>query len=154
MQAERRTGGRRPGIGTLTSTLLLVGALAGLGLLHGQVKVFTLGEQGLDARSFPRWALGALAIAAALRLVAGLRRADTPIGPPWALARAGAIAVAMAVALALMPRLGFFAGALVTGATTSLAFGERRWLLDLGIVVVLSAVVTFGARWLLGIPLP
>ena len=144
----------RPGIETVTAALILGAAVAGLALLHGQVEVFTLGEQGLDARSFPRWVLVALAVASAVRLLTGLRRADTPIGAPLAWARAAAIALSMAIGLAVMPRFGFFVGALIVGVTTSFAFGERRWLLGVGIVVVLSAAVTFGARWLLGIPLP
>src|SRR3546814_7454165 len=52
------------GLQTITCTLLLLASLVGLTIVKSQVQIFSLGEQGPDARTFPILALGLLALAA------------------------------------------------------------------------------------------
>src|SRR3546814_12452688 len=51
------------GLQTITCTLLLLASLVGLTIVKSQVQIFSLGEQGPDARTFPILALGLLALA-------------------------------------------------------------------------------------------
>ncbi|WP_413206128.1 tripartite tricarboxylate transporter TctB family protein [Rhodospirillum sp. A1_3_36] len=148
--------GSRFGIRTLTSGGLLVGALAGLALLDRQIPLFGFGDQGPDARSFPRLALGALALALVIRMGLGLARGatDAPIGPGQRLAWTLALALVSGLALVAMPVLGFFAGAGLLGVATALLLGERRPVLGVLVPVAIAGIVTFGARWGLHIPLP
>jgi hypothetical protein len=142
------------GMQTLTSSLLLVSAVAGLIMLKSQIEVFRLGEKGPDARTVPALVLGTLVCATLLRLALNRGREENRIGPFLGLVRVLAVASAALVATALMPQVGFFLSAALVGIVTVLAFGGRRIILDLGLTVVLSAVVTYGARHGLNIPLP
>src|SRR3546814_18644862 len=69
------------GLQTITCTLLLLASLVGLTIVKSQVQIFSLGEQGPDARTFPILALGLLALAAFSRIVVNRRRTDVSVGP-------------------------------------------------------------------------
>ena len=153
MSSDERGGLARPGFATLTTGLLLAAALGALAVLNAQIEVFGFGASGPDARSFPRAALWLVAAVLALRLVLGLRRADTPLGRPARLARVLAVAAATALALWLMPRVGFFAGAAGAGIVVALVLGERRPL-PLILPVLIAGLVAYGGRHGLNIPLP
>ncbi|MCF8482663.1 MAG: tripartite tricarboxylate transporter TctB family protein [Rhodospirillum sp.] len=146
----------RFGIRTLTTGGLLGGALAGLAVLDRQIPRFGFGDQGPDARSFPRLALGALALALVIRLGLGFMRGatDASIGPGRRLAWTLALALVSGLALVAMPVLGYFAGAGLVGVATALLLGERRPVLGVLVPVVIAGIVTLGARWGLHIPLP
>lgn len=142
------------GTQTLTSSLLLVGAIAGLVLLKSQVPVFGFDDTGPTARFFPRIVLGLLALIVLTRLILNRRRPDEPLGPVSGWIRVAATAIAIAVGLGLMPTIGFFAGAAMAGFATALAFGERRLLFSAGLTLAVAASVTYFARDWLNIPLP
>lgn len=150
---DQRGGFAHPGFRTLTAGLLLAAAAWGLYSLDSQIQVFGFGAAGPDARSFPRVALWLLAAVAALRLVLGLRAEDTPLGNRARLGRVLAVTASCAVALWAMPQTRFFIGAAGAGIVVALVLGERRPLL-LGLPLVVAAVVVYGARHGLRIPLP
>lgn len=142
----------RPGFRTLTTGLLLAAALWALYALDSQIQVFSFGDAGPDARSFPRVVLWLLAAVVALRLVLSLRREDDafrlrPLG------RVLAVVAVTILALWLMPTVGFFAGAAGAGIVVSLVLGERKPLM-LGLPLVVAAIVAFGGQHGLNIPLP
>jgi hypothetical protein len=153
-QASEPAEKQKLGIETLTSMLLLVSAVAGLVLLQSQIDVFNLGEPGPDARSFPRFVLALLGGALLLRLLAHRGKSDSPVGPARNMAQVTLVAVAMIAAVAMLTPVGFFPSAVLVGIVTTLVLGARRPFLDIGLIVILSAIVTFGARMGLGIPLP
>src|SRR3546814_13491314 len=75
------------GLQTITCTLLLLASLVGLTIVKSQVQIFSLGEQGPDARTFPILALGLLALAAFSRIVVNRRRTDVSVGPASSLVK-------------------------------------------------------------------
>lgn len=147
---------RRPftGAESLTSGLLLVGAVVALAQIGTQIEVVGFDEVGPTARTVPRLALGILVFAVASRLVLNRHRNEHPIGPLGDLSRVLAVAMATLAAILLMPSLGFVPGAALVGIITAVAFGERRWVLALILNVGLAALVGYGARYGLKIPLP
>ena len=154
MSTNGRGGGiAHSGFRTLTAGLLLAAAVWGLYNLESQIQVFGFGASGPDARSFPRLALWLLAAVVALRLVLSLRSEDIPLGNPVRLGRVLAVTASSAVALWAMPQVGFFFGAAGAGIVVALMLGERRPLL-LVLPLIVAAVVTFGGRHGLSIPLP
>ena len=148
-----RRGFTRPGFGTLTAGLLLVTTIGAIAALDSQIEVFGFGDAGPDARSFPRAALWLLAAVLTLRLIRNLRVPDAAFGGPSRLGRAMAVAVGTAVALWAMPQVGFLIGASGLGILVALLLGERRILL-LALPVAVAALVTYGGRHGLNIPLP
>ena len=154
MSTNGRGGGiAHSGFRTLTAGLLLAAAVWGLYNLESQIQVFGFGASGPDARSFPRLALWLLAAVVALRLVLSLRSEDIPLGNPVRLGRVLAVTASSAAALWVMPQVGFFFGAAGAGIVVALTLGERRPLL-LVLPLIVAAVVTFGGRHGLSIPLP
>lgn len=155
MTAETTRGGfSRPGFRALTGGILLVGALGALYVLNAQIQVFSLGDAGPSARSFPRWALWVLAAAVLLRLVLSLRVPEIHFGPLRRSGRVLIVTLSTAAALWTMPQFGFFVGAAVAGIVATLAMGERRPLLLIGLPLLVAALVGYGARHGLSIPLP
>ncbi|WP_040607879.1 tripartite tricarboxylate transporter TctB family protein [Oceanicola sp. S124] len=153
MSAKSSGGGvSRPGFRTLTASLLLAAALWALQALDSQIQVFSFGESGPDARSFPRGVLWLLVAVVALRLVLSLRREDAALraGP---LLRVLAVVAVCILALWSMPTVGFLAGAAGAGVIVSLVLGERKPLM-LGLPLLVSAVVAYGGQHGLNIPLP
>lgn len=150
MSHKTQGGFARPGFRTLT--VLLAAAAWGLVSLDSQIEIFGFGASGPDARSFPRVALWLLAAVAALRLILCLRTEDTPLGLSR-LGRVLTLTASCAAALWAIPHIGFFFGAAGVGIVVALVLGERRPLL-LGLPLVIAAVVTFGGRYGLSIPLP
>ncbi|NVK40472.1 MAG: tripartite tricarboxylate transporter TctB family protein [Oceanospirillaceae bacterium] len=142
------------GIQTLTSSLLLVSAIAGLSLLESQIQVFSFGDTGIDARFFPRIVLGLLVLAVLIRLFVHRKTPDMPLGYVSSWLRVGLAAAAVTLGLFLMPSIGFLASAALSGFVTALAFGERRLMFSVGLPLAVAAIVSFGAREGLNIPLP
>ncbi|WP_417211165.1 tripartite tricarboxylate transporter TctB family protein [Antarctobacter sp.] len=154
MSTDRHRGGwARPGFFSVTGSLILAAALSALYLLDSQIEVFGFGDAGPDARSFPRAALWLLAGTVALRLVMRLRTQDTPLQPPRRLGRVLAVTACTGAALLAMPQFGFFAGAAGAGIVVALVLGERRPLM-LCLPVIVAAIVAYGGRHGLNIPLP
>lgn len=155
MSTETNRGGViRPGFRTFTGAVLLTGAIAAVATLDTQIEVFGFGDSGPDARSFPRLAFGLLAGVMALRLVLSFRQADTAMVPIHKMARVLGVIVVTGAALWSMPRFGFFPGAALAGIVATLALGERRPLLVVGLPVVIALITAYGGRYLLNIPLP
>jgi hypothetical protein len=152
---SRHAGGGfdRPGFRLLTTGLLLAAALGAIAVLDQQIEVFGFGDIGPDARSFPRVVLWLLAAVLALRLILNLRSPDTPLGSPVRLGRVLAVLACTAAALWLMPRFGFFIGAAGAGIVVALVLGEKRPL-PMILPVLIAAIVAYGGRHGLGIPLP
>ena len=148
-----RRGFARPGFGTLTAGLLLVTTVGAIAALDSQIEVFGFGDAGPDARSFPRAALWLLAAVLALRLARNLRVQDATFGGMSRLGRALAVAATSAVALWAMPLVGFLVAASGLGIVVALLLGERRIVL-LALPVAVAALVTYGGRHGLNIPLP
>jgi len=146
-------GFARPGFRTLTTGLLLAAALGALAVLNSQIEVFGFDNTGPDARTFPRAALWLLAAVLALRLILSLRAADAPLGGISRLGRVLAVSASTAAALLAIPHLGFFAGAAGTGVVVAIVLGEKRPL-PLILPVLIAAIVAYGGRHGLGIPLP
>ncbi len=151
--ARQKTGAMR-GIQTLASSLVLVGAIAGLSLLESQIEVFSFGDTGIDARFFPRIVLGLLVLAVLIRLFVHRRTPDMPLGYVSSWLRVGLAVVAVTLGLILMTSIGFLAGAALSGFVTALAFGERRLIFSVGLPLAVAALVVLGAREGLNIPLP
>ena len=149
-----RGGFLRPGFRTLTGTVLLTGALAAIFTLDAQIQIFGFGDSGPDARSFPRLVLWALAGVVALRLILSVRAAEAPLGPRHRIGRVLGLIFVTGLALWSMPRFGFFPGAALAGIATTVALGERRPLLVMGLPVLVAAIVAYGGRHGLTIPLP
>lgn len=150
----KRGGASRPGFRALTNGVLLACALGALVLLNTQIEVFSLGDDGPDARSFPKVVLWALVAAVLVRLVTNFRRADIPFGPLVCFGRILGVTLCTCAALWLMPRFGFFAGATLAGIAVALALGERRLMAMVGLPLIVAAIATFGGQYMLGIPLP
>jgi hypothetical protein len=146
-------GFARPGFRTLTAGLLLAAALWAILDLNNQIEVFGFGDAGPDARSFPRVALWLLATVLAFRLILSLFAQDAPLGGMARLGRVLAVTASAAAALWAMPHLGFFAGAAGAGVVVAIVLGERRPLL-LGLPLIVAAIVAYGGRHGLSIPLP
>jgi hypothetical protein len=144
----------RFGMQTLASGLLLAGSVIGLLILDSQTPIFSFESHWPDARTFPMFALAFLAVATCARLILNFRKAEDPIGPARRVVRVMAVTVAMIVALAALPWIGFFASASIAAIATALALGERRLVYSLGLTLAVAAIVTFGARYGLSIPLP
>jgi len=144
----------RIGIQTLTSGLLLVGAVVALAVLDKQIQIYGLSTQWPNARTFPMLILGVLALAVLVRLGLNWKQIEAPIGPVSQMARVVALMLAIGTAVAIMPYWGFFSGAIVAAVGTSLALNERRLVMSLGLSLVLAIIVTYGARHGLSIPLP
>ena len=103
MSAKTLGGGfSRPGFRTLTASLLLVAALWALYALDSQIQVFSFGESGPDARSFPRAVLWLLVAVVALRLVLSLRREDAALRA-WPLLRVLVVVAVCILALWAIP---------------------------------------------------
>ncbi|WP_425072117.1 tripartite tricarboxylate transporter TctB family protein [Sagittula sp. S175] len=153
MSSETGGGLSRPGFRLLTTGLLLAAALGAIAVLDRQIEVFGFGDSGPDARSFPRLAFWLLAAVLALRLVLTLRAGDSPLGRPVRLGRVAAVAVFVAASLWVMPVTGFFVAAAGTGVAVALVLGERRPL-PLIVPVLAAALVAYGGRHGLNIPLP
>lgn len=83
-----------------------------------------------------------------LRQILGLRAGGLP-----GLGRVLAIAAVTAAVLSAMPHLSFLVGSAGVGIGVAIMLGERR-LLPLGLPLIVAAVVTYGGRHGLGIPLP
>lgn len=149
----QRDGFARPGVRTLTAGFVLAAAMGALYTLESQIEVFGFGAAGPDARSFPSAALWLLAMVATLRMVLSLRTEDAPLGSPARLGRVLAATASCAVALWAMPQVGFFVGAAGTGIVVTLVLGERRPLV-LALPLIVAAVVAYGGRHGLSIPLP
>jgi len=152
-RAGRGGGLARPGFRTLTAGLLLTAALWAVFALNSQIQVFGFGDAGPDARSFPRLVLWLLAGAVALRLILSLRIEDAPLGDMSRLGRVLAVTASTALALWAMRQFGFFAGAAGAGFVVAIVLGERRPLL-LGLPLIVAAIVAYGGRHGLSIPLP
>lgn len=148
-----RGGFARPGFRTLTAGLLLAATLWAVFALDSQIQIFGFGDAGPDARSFPRVALWLLAAVVALRLILSLRTEDASLGGTLRLRRVLAVVASTAAALWAMPQFGFFAGAASAGIVVAIILGERRPML-LGLPVIVAAVVAYGGRHGLSIPLP
>lgn len=147
-------GAFRPGFRTLTCLVLLAGSLAGLYLLDRQIEVFGFGAQGPDARTLPRIVLWVLTAALLARLAVSWRTPDVYAGPPRRVLRVLIVIATTITALWLMPRFGFFPGAVVAGISVTLSLGERRLLLVVGVPLILATAVFLGGRNGLNIPLP
>lgn len=155
MTPETNRGGDfRPGFRTATGTVLLIGSLAALFVLETQIQVFGFGDSGPDARSFPRMVLWALAVVMVGRLLVSFREKDAPLGPPRRLARVLVLLAITAIALWSMARFGFFPGAALAGITATITLGERRPFFAIGLPVLVAAIVAYGGRHVLSIPLP
>ena len=153
MSAKTLGGGfSRPGFRTLTASLLLVAALWALYALDSQIQVFSFGESGPDARSFPRAVLWLLVVVVALRLALSLRREDAALSA-WPLLRVLVVVAVCILALWAMPVVGFLAGAAGAGVIVSLVLGERKPLM-LSLPLLVAAVVAYGGQHGLNIPLP
>lgn len=145
---------RRFGLQSMAVTFLLLLALVGLLTLQSQVLVFDFGDSGPDARFFPRLVLGLLALACGLRL--WVRRGSLEDAPGSLLdwARVLLIGLLIAAAVLFMDALGFLLCAAAVGVLLAWVLGERRLLLGLLLPLAVAALVTFGARYALNIPLP
>ena len=88
------------------------------------------------------------------RLLFTCRQADDPLGSAAGWMRVLVVGGVVAIALLLMPSIGFLSGACLAGFVTALAFGESRLVYSLGLTLAVAALVTFGAREGLSIPLP
>ncbi|MFV0662784.1 tripartite tricarboxylate transporter TctB family protein [Denitromonas sp.] len=149
-----RGGPSRPDFQALTCGILLVGALGALYVLNAQIQVFGFGDAGPSARSFPRVALWVLAAAVVIRLAQSLRRPDVAFGSLRQIGGVLIVTLSTAAALWSMPRFGFFGGAAVAGIVATLAMGERRPSLLIGLPLLVAAIVAYGGRHGLSIPLP
>lgn len=150
-----KTGGgfARPGFRLLTAGLFLAATVAAIVTLGQQIEVFGFGDVGPDARSFPRGALWLLAAVLILRLALCLRGPEMPLGDPVRLGRVLAVAACTAIALWLIPTVGFFIAAAGAGIVVALVLGEKRPL-PLLLPVLVAGIVAYGGRHGLSIPLP
>jgi hypothetical protein len=138
----------------LTSILLLVGSLVGIWIADSEIQIFGFGSQWPDARTVPVAVLWLLAAVSALRLILNFRKQETSIGPARRLGQVFIVLLAAVIALWSMPRFGFLPGAIFLGVVATLALGERRPLLVIGLPLAVAVAVFFGGRYGLGVPLP
>lgn len=142
------------GLRRLTFMMLLGAALAGLALCSSQVPLWGFEDGGPDARSLPWVALSLLTGALILRLATDLKSRDIPLGRGRDWFALAAVVVATIAALALMPHLGFLLCAAGLAIATSLSYGERDPRFLFGLPILAALIISVGAEWMLGIPLP
>lgn len=144
----------RHGLQTFTTLGLFILSLVGLSMLHTQVTVFDFGDGGPDARFFPRLILGLLALISALRLWRQYAVPETALGDLRGWCRVAITVIAIAVVVAVMDRVGFLMSVSALGVLLAWLLGERRFLYTLVLPVVITVLVTAGARYILNLPLP
>ncbi|WP_320144650.1 tripartite tricarboxylate transporter TctB family protein [uncultured Cohaesibacter sp.] len=138
----------------LTSILLLVSSLVGIWIADSEIQIFSFGDQWPDARTVPVVVLWLLAAISALRLILNFGEQETPIGPARRYGQVFIVLLAAVMALWSMPHFGFLPGAIFLGIVATLALGERRALLVLGLPLVIAITVYYGGRYGIGVPLP
>ncbi|MCX2522927.1 tripartite tricarboxylate transporter TctB family protein [Larsenimonas rhizosphaerae] len=147
---------RMPRFGLQGCTCLGILLVAAIGLLtlQDQVTVFDFGDPGPDARFFPRLVLWLLALGAVLRLWRHRRTAETAIGPAVGWIRVLFVMMLMAVALATMPMLGFIITVATIGIVLAWLLGERHWLFNVALPLIVTIAIFWAGRHLLNLPLP
>ena len=154
MTQQQVTTKREFGMQTLLSLLLIVSAGLGLWVLDTQVEVFSFGDSTYDAQFFPRIILSLIVVTVFCRLILRRREKPVPIGAISSWLRIFVVTFAIIAALLLMPTIGFLAGSFLAAFVTAVAFGERKLLYNVGLPLLVAALVTFGAQKGLNIPLP
>ena len=143
------------GVQTLVCLLLVIGAIFGLSLLEEQVPVWSFGDSStFDAQFFPRIILSLIVLSVVIRMVLKFRERDDAIGSFKSWLRVLIVAISVVIALLLMSAIGFLASAFLAAFVTAITFGERNLIYNIGVPLVVAALVTYGARSGLSIPLP
>ncbi len=138
----------------LTSILLLVSSLVGIWIADSEIQIFSFGDQWPDARTVPVAVLWLLAAVSALRLILNVGKQTIAMGPARRHGQVFIVLLAAVIALWSMPRFGFLPGAIFLGIVATLALGERRPLLVLGLPLAIAVAVYYGGRYGIGVPLP
>ncbi|ARS53761.1 hypothetical protein B9G99_13560 [Kushneria konosiri] len=152
MSSQQRAS--RYGLQSCTCLAILLIAVIGLLTLNDQVTVFDFGDPGPDARFFPRLVLWLLALGAVLRLWRHRRVSETAIGPVAGWIRVLFIMMLMAVALATMPLLGFIVTVATIGIVLAWLLGERHWLFNVALPLMVTVAIFWAGQHLLNLPLP
>lgn len=144
----------RYGLQSFATLGLLILSITGLLMLHTQVTVFDFGDSGPDARFFPRVIFWLLALVSGFRFWRQWSVSETAVGAWGSWFRVVISVISVVIVIAIMGQVGFFISVAGLGILLAWLLGERRLFLSVVIPIVIAALVAYGARYILNLPLP